>query len=58
MEIAGLVSIGVGAVTLLAFSLSGELAAFFPGYVPLILGGILVIVGVALLFAGEVRQKK
>jgi hypothetical protein len=58
MEIIGLISIGLGAMTLLAFSLSGELAAFFPGYAPLVVGGILVIAGLALVFVSEVKQKK
>jgi hypothetical protein len=50
MEIAGFISIGVGAMTLLAFSLSNELAVFFPGYTPLVLGAIMLIAGLLLVW--------
>jgi hypothetical protein len=58
MEIAGFISIGLGAMMLLAFSLSDELAVFFPGYTPLILGAIMVIAGLVLLFVCELIRKK
>jgi len=58
MEIGGFISIGLGAMMLVAFSLSDELAVFYPGYTPLVLGAITVVAGLVLLFFGEARQKK
>jgi hypothetical protein len=58
METGGCISIGLGAMMLVAFSLSTELAFFFPGYTPLALGAIMVVAGLVLLFVGEAKQKK
>ena len=58
MEIGGFISIGLGAMMLVAFSLSDELAVFYPGYTPLVLGAIMIGAGLVLLFVGEAKQKR
>lgn len=57
MELAGFILLMLGALLLLAFSLSADLAAFVSGNNTLIIGASMVVAGLVLLYLCDVKQK-